>query len=52
MNVLCEEQAGFRNNYGTYDHIFNLQCLVELYLYRKKPLYCAFVDNRKAFDSE
>lgn len=51
MNVLCEEQAGFRKNYGTYDHIFNLQCLVELYLYRKKPLYCAFVDYRKAFDS-
>jgi hypothetical protein len=24
MNVLCKEQAGFRKNYGTYDHIFNM----------------------------
>jgi hypothetical protein len=51
MSVLCEEQADFRNNYGTYDHIFNLKCLVDLYLHRNKPLYCAFVDYHKAFDS-
>ena len=44
MNVLCEEQVGFRKNYGTYDHIFNLKCLI-------KTLYCAFIDYRKAFDS-
>lgn len=51
MNVLCEEQAGFRKNYGTYDHIFNLKCLIDLYLHKNKPLYCAFIDYRKAFDS-
>ena len=51
MNVLCEEQAGFRKNYGTYDHIFNLKCLIDLYLHRNKSLYCAFIDYRKAFDS-
>jgi hypothetical protein len=32
MNVLCEEQVGFRQNYGTYDHIFNLKCLIDLHL--------------------
>lgn len=51
MNVLCEEQAGFRKNYSTMDHIFNLKCLIDLYLHRNKKLYCAFIDYRKAFDS-
>ena len=51
MNVLCEEQAGFRKNYGTYDYIFNLKCLIDLYLHRNKTLYCAFIDYHKAFDS-
>ena len=45
MSVLCEEQAGFRKNYGTYDHIFNLKCLVDLYLHRNKP----FIDYHKVF---
>ena len=44
MNVLCEKQAGFRKKYGTYDHIFNLKCLIDLYLHRNKSLYCAFID--------
>ena len=51
MNVLCEEQAGFRKKYGTYDHIFNLKCLIDLYLHRNKSLYCAFIDYRNALDS-
>ena len=51
MNLLCEEQAGFRKNYGTTDHIFNLKCLIDLYLFRGKKLFCAFIDYRKAFDS-
>jgi hypothetical protein len=50
MSVLCEEQVGFRKNYGTYDHIFNLICFVDLYLHRNKPLYCAFIDYHKVFD--
>ena len=33
---LGEEQAGCRKNYGTCDHIFNLKCLIDLYLCRKK----------------
>ena len=35
-NLLCEEQAGFRKNYSTTDHIFNLKCLIDLYLFRGK----------------
>jgi hypothetical protein len=51
LGLLCEEQAGFRKRYGTTDHIFNLKCLIDLYLFRRKKLYCAFIDYRKAFDS-
>ena len=51
MNVLVEEQAGFRKGYSTTDHIFNLKRLIDLYLFRGKKLYCAFIDYKKAFDS-
>ena len=30
MNLLCEEQAGFRKSYGTTEFIFNLKCLIDL----------------------
>ena len=46
-NVLCEEQAGFRKQYSTTDHIFNLNCFIDLYLRCNKALYCAFVDYKK-----
>jgi len=49
--LLCEEQAGFRKNYGTVDHIFTLKMLIDFYLSKNKKLYCAFVDYKKAFDS-
>ena len=48
---LGEEQAGFREGYSTLDHIFVLHSLVNLYLHRKKRIYCLFVDYRKAFDT-
>ena len=51
MNILVEEQAGLRKGYSTTDHIFNLKCLMDLYLFRGKKLYCAFIDYKKAFDS-
>ena len=49
-NLIGNEQAGFRSNNSTTDHIFVLHCLVDLYLQRKKKLYCLFVDYKKAFD--
>ena len=36
LGLLCEEQAGFRKGYGTVDHIFNLKCLIDMYLFRRK----------------
>ena len=51
FGLLDEEQAGFRSNYGTSDHIFALKLLVDIYLNKKKNLYVAFVDFRKAFDN-
>ena len=50
-NILGKEQAAFRKEYSTLDHIFSIQCLLDLYLSRKKRLYCCYVDYRKAFDS-
>jgi len=50
-NILCEEQAGFREGYSTIDHIFSLKLIVDFYLNEKKKLFCAFIDYKKAFDS-
>ena len=49
--LLMEEQAGFRSGYSTINHIFTLNYIISQYLNKKKRLYCAFVDYRKAFDS-
>ena len=51
MNIIAEKQAGFRKGYSTTDHIFNLKCLIDLYLFGGKKLYCSFIDYKKAFDS-
>ena len=48
--IIGEDQAGFRANYSTMDHVFSLHCIIDLYLRNKKRLYCAFVDYKKAFD--
>ena len=50
-SLMGEEQAGFRSGYGTMDHIFTLKCIIDIYLNKKKKLYAAFIDYRKAFDS-
>ena len=49
MNVLAEEQAGFRKGFSTTYHIYSLKCLIDLYFFRSKKLFCASVDNKKAF---
>ena len=38
-DVIGKEQAGFRKKYGTCDHIFNLKCLIDMYLYKKRKLH-------------
>lgn len=51
LNVISENQAGFRRGYSTMDNIFVLLSLIELYFSFGKKLYCTFVDFRKAFDT-
>ena len=51
LNVISENQAGFRRGYSTMDNIFVLHSLIELYFSFGKKLYCTFVDFRKAFDT-
>ena len=50
---ICEEQAGFRKNYGTSDHIFTLVSMIKQCLFgsKKSKFYVAFIDYAKAFDS-
>ena len=51
LGIMGEEQTGFRHDYSTMDHVFVLKNLIDLYLNKRKRLYCAFVDYRKAFDT-
>lgn len=46
-----KEQAGFRPGFSTIDHIHTLEQIVEKYQEFKTPLYLAYVDYAKAFDS-
>ena len=50
-DVISKKQAGFRKKHTTVDHIFVVKCLVDIFNFRNKPLYCAFVDYSKAFDT-
>jgi hypothetical protein len=43
-------QAGFRKDYRTTNQLFILRTLIEQNKAKKKPLYCCFVDFKKAFD--
>lgn len=49
--ILKENQAGFRKDYSTTDHIFVLHALTQLMKFEKKKLFCSFIDFSKAFDS-
>ena len=49
-NLLGEEQAGFRRGYSTIDNVFVLHSIIQRYLLRRRKVYVAFVDLKKAFD--
>ena len=49
--ILLENQAGFRKQYSTLDHIFTLNALNEILKSRKQKLFCYFVGFSSAFDS-
>ena len=51
LGIMGEEQTGFRHDYSTVDHVFVLKNVIDLYLNKRKHLYCATVDYRKAFDT-
>ena len=48
--ILGSEQAGFRENHSTTDHLFTLYAIIDILLAKSKRLYCAFLDYEKAFD--
>ena len=50
-DMLNENQAGFRKEYSTSDHIFVLSSLIEILKVKRQKLYCAFIDFSQAFDS-
>ena len=51
LDILKENQAGFRQAYSTSDHIFALNSIIELLRHQKQKIYCTFIDFSKAFDS-
>ena len=48
---LGSEQNAFRPAYSTMDSIFLLKMIIDFYAFKKKRLYCAFIDFEKAFDT-
>lgn len=50
VGLIGDEQAGFRKNYSTFDHIYVISSLIDLYKQKGKRIYCAFIDYKKAFD--
>ena len=50
-DVLTSSKAGFRKGHSTTDNIFILYCLTEMLNFRKKKLFCAFIDLKQAFDT-
>ena len=50
-NVYCKEQAGFRQDHRTTDHIFLLRSIIKKYTTQNNKLFTCFVDFSKAFDS-
>jgi hypothetical protein len=50
-NIDTKEQIAYQRGASTVDHIFTFNTIIEKYKKANKPLYCCFVDMKKAFDS-
>ena len=49
--IRCPAQTGFRAQYSTHMNTFTLLHLIDKYKQLKKPVFCCFVDLKKAYDS-
>ncbi len=43
-NIINKTQTAFREGYSTLDHIYLLKCIIDLFKWRKRKLFCLFVD--------
>ena len=50
LDILSDEQNGFRSNRSCEDHIFVLSSVIQNRLSDKKDIFAAFIDFSKAFD--
>lgn len=50
VNLLEDNQFGFRSSYSTTDSIFTLYSFFEILKSKKKKIFYAFIDFEKAFD--
>ena len=50
VNLICENQAGFRKGYSTIDNVFVFHTLIDMFKPLKKKLFCIFIDFEKVFD--
>ena len=51
LNLLVEEQNGFRKGRSCQDHIFSLHSIIHCRKILRQDTYALFIDFRKAFDS-
>jgi hypothetical protein len=51
IGLLSSAQAGFINTHSTADTIFILHSLINLYLSKKKKLFCTFIDFSRALNT-
>ena len=50
LGIVSPEQAGFRHGFSNMDHILTFKMILDIYLSKKKKMFVAFIDYRKAFD--
>ena len=50
LDIIVDEQNGFRKGRSCEDHIFSLYSIVKNNIEQSQSTYCAFIDLEKAFD--